>query len=437
MTAAFHDVDGLADVELVLRLEIGLDSSTVGSSLVQRAALRRMQKRGYESLASYARLISDDARELQELVEEVVVPETYFFREPDAIANVVRHALASTPRPSAVAPLRVLSVPCSSGEEPYSVAMALLSGGLEPDAIAIDAMDVSLEAVRRTREGIYRDGSFRGEIGEWKQYFVTTSRGRELEQRVRSVVRVAHGNIVDASFAPPRDQYDVIFCRNLLIYFDTDAQTRALANLTALLTPAGLLVVGSADSFAARRAGFEPLSGCERSFLFRRKRPEVAREASSDVGDRRRSPLPPLRARPATRVAAKPASPKMRAASPGVTGASAVAAPTSGAASPLHEIARLANEGLLSSAIAVGERALRDGAPSAELFALMGTTYAAVPDLVSAERCYRRALFLEPKNEEALLHLSLMFHQRGEKTLAKRFRSRAQRFFGALGLTAS
>ena len=180
----------------------------------------------------------------------------------------------------------MLSVPCSSGEEPYSIAMALLSAGFDPDAIAIDAVDVSLEAVRRTREGTYRDGSFRSEIGEWKQYFRTSARGRELDQRVRSVVRVAHGNLVDASFAPPREQYDVIFCRNLLIYFDAEAQTRALASLAALLAPSGLLVVGSADSFAARRAGFEPLPGFERSFLFRRKSQQAISEARDLVSRR-------------------------------------------------------------------------------------------------------------------------------------------------------
>ena len=80
---------------------------------------------------------------------------------------------------------------------------------------------------------------------------------------------------------------------------------------------------------------------------------------------------------------------------------------------------------------------MREGAPTAELFALLGTTYAAVPDLASAESCYRRALFLEPKNEEALLHSSLLHEKRGEKTLARRLRTRAQRFFGALGLTGS
>jgi chemotaxis protein methyltransferase WspC len=436
MTEMTYVVDGLADVELLLRLEIGLDATTVGSSLVQRAAQRRMQKRGYQSLARYAKLISDDAQELQELVEEVVVPETYFFREPEAIADIVRHALAMTPRPSAESPLRVLSVPCSSGEEPYSIAMALLSAGLEPDAIAIDAVDVSLEAVRRATEGVYRDGSFRGEIGEWKEYFRTTALGRELDESVRAVVRVSRGNLVDASFAPPREQYDVIFCRNLLIYFDTEAQSRSLAKLAALLAPDGVLVVGSADSFAARRAGFEPCPGFERSFLFRVKHERF--EAPLASTDRRRAPTgSPVRLIPIKRAAPMAVPARMRAALLGPSRASVVAPPSADAASQVREISRLANEGMFSSAIAVGERAMRDGAPTAELFALMGTTYAAVPDLASAEKCYRRALFLDPKNEEALLHLSLLLEQRGEKTLARRFRSRAQRFFGALGLHAS
>ena len=425
MTESPSVLGGMHDVEMLLRREIGLDSSTVGSSLVERAVRRRMEKRAVMSIATYASGLAEDAGELQQLVEEVVVPETYFFREPEALTEVVRRAVAMRPPPRAETPLRILSVPCSSGEEPFSIAIALLMAGLLPGAIAIDAIDISLEGIKHARFGAFRDGSFRGDVGAWKEYFRESARGWELDGKVRDLVRVVHGNLVSPSFQTPRDQYDVIFCRNLLIYFDSETQARALANLTPLLSADGVLVVGSADSFAVRRAGYEPVPGYERSFLFRVLRSEGPIESAYDTG--RRSPQRVRRE--ATRVARRAATPSTFTAPISTRQAPPAARVRDNALpnSPLTVIARLANEGRLAEALAIGEEALRDGHASGELLALMGTTLAAIPDLAGAEACYKRALFLEPNNEDALLHLSYLLERRGESALASRLRARAQR----------
>jgi chemotaxis protein methyltransferase WspC len=97
------------------------------------------------------------------------------------------------------------------------------------------------------------------------------------------------------------------------------------------------------------------------------------------------------------------------------------------AASVLAEVFRLADQGQLATAIDVGERAIREGVASAELLALVGTLHAATPHLDRAEACYRKALFLEPTNEDALLHLALLLEKRGESALAGKLRSRARR----------
>jgi chemotaxis protein methyltransferase WspC len=413
------------EIERILMAEIGLDVSTVGSSLVERAVQRRMDKLRVATIQRYAAMLSESEEELQELVEEVVVPETYFFREPDAIVDVVARAVGSSSQFSDAAPLRILSVPCSTGEEPYSIAMALLSAGLSPGAIAIDAMDVSLGAVRRAREAIYRGGSFRGDMGAWKRFFNETPRGSAIDDVVRSCVRVEHGNLMSATFQPSQGQYDVIFCRNLLIYFDTNAQTRALAKLASLLAHDGVLVVGAADSFAARRAGFAPSRGYERSFLFRAHGGPLELDAPLASRTRPRVRALPTRPTPVRELRA-PATivvPPRAEARPPVLDAR----PDFAAKRALADVARLADEGRLAEALSVGESALRDGNVTAALLSLMGTTHAALPDLESAESCYRRALFLEPDNEDALLHLALLLEQRGEIALASRYRTRAKR----------
>ena len=423
MSAAVDAGSASAEVELILRDEIGLDASTVGSSLIQRAVHRRMEKRGVAAIESYAKLLTDDEQELQELIEQVVVPETYFFREPDAIADITRRALQGF-AVSSDAPLRVLSAPCSSGEEPYSIALSLLEGGLPPAAIAVDAIDVSFEAVRRAQQGVYRSGSFRGDMSRWTKYFAESAQGWQIAASVRALVQFARGNLLSRAWHPAREQYDVIFCRNLLIYFDESAQTRALDRIASLLAPDGVLVVGSADSFAARRAGFAPAAGFERSFLFRLQSSSPDACASPAIMRRPRARATPPR--PVARawvspVAARPV-PMARQMQPVpmVTGVRT-------AASAVVEVARLANEGQLAGAIEAGERAIREGVVSAELLSLIGTMHAARLHLDRAETCYRKALFLEPTNEDALLHLALLLEKRGECTLANKLRSRARR----------
>ena len=425
MSDALEISSAATAIETLLREEIGLDATTVGGTLVQRAVHRRMKKCGVTVIAAYLEMLSGSGQELQELVEEVVVPETYFFREPDGISDIARRALARHQRSNEGAPLRVLSVPCSTGEEPYSIAMALLAAGLPPEAVAIDGIDVSFEAVRRARDGIYHGGSFRGDAEAWMGNFIESSGSWELRSSVRSLVRFAHGNLISSSFEPPCEQYDVIFCRNLLIYFDADAQARALSRLETLLAPDGVLVVGAADSFAARRSGFEPAPGHERSFLFRRQGSASAIGVTSAGPDSARRII--RSARPAKRRAIQPSV--RRVSTPRATTES-IPADTRGrvgTSALFTDVARLANEGQLDAALRVAEVAVRDGLVSAELFSLMGTTHAAIPNLERAEACYRSALFLDPDNEEALLHLALLLEKRGELVLATSFRTRARR----------
>ena len=423
MSAVSSLPDALSRIEELLREEIGLDPATVGRSLIQRAAQRRMRALAVADLDRYAGLLANGTQELQELVEEVVVPETYFFREPDAIRDVVRRIAEGAPSHGAHAELRILSVPCSTGEEPYSIAMSLLSHGISSDRVRIDAVDVSLEAVRRAREAVFRGGSFRGEQGAWLEYFSETARGRELLPAVRAFVSVEHGNLMSASFQPPSERYDVIFCRNLLIYFDEHTQARALGALTRLLSTNGVLVVGAADTFAVRRAGFEPLKGAERSFLFQ-LRGETAPDARS-VPAAQSASAPPVRARAR---AIRPITPRatlpLRRPAPSPVPS---ALERESAHSAYDEIARLANEGRLAEVLARGERALHDGAATAPLLALMGTTYAAVENENRAEECYRQALFLDPANEDALLHLALLLDERCAGALGNRLRARARR----------
>ena len=166
------------------------------------------------------------------------MPETWFFRDREAFAalalTVYEDWLGAHPEDH----LRLLSLPSSTGEEPYSMAMALLDAGFPANRFRVDAVDISARALARAGHAVYGKNSFRGnELGFRDRHFEATAHGYRLSDAVRRQVQFQQGNLLAAGFLPGVESYDVIFCRNVLIYFDRAAQDRALTVLVRLLTP--------------------------------------------------------------------------------------------------------------------------------------------------------------------------------------------------------
>src|SRR5579862_5077832 len=119
---------------------MGLDSATVGTTTIDRAVRLRMASIGVEALEEYWDQLRSSDDELQELIEAVVVPETWFFRDQDAFTALARIISKEWLPNHPTAPLRLLSVPCCTGEEPYSMVMALLDAGLSSEKLEVDAV---------------------------------------------------------------------------------------------------------------------------------------------------------------------------------------------------------------------------------------------------------------------------------------------------------
>ncbi|MBX9579977.1 MAG: protein-glutamate O-methyltransferase CheR, partial [Gemmataceae bacterium] len=266
----------LARVEAVLRRRIGLDPGSLGAAF-GRAVAGRMRAAGVASADAYAGLLTADAAEWAALVGELVVPETWFFRggRPlfDHLAGWVRDRAGGRV-------VRVLSAPCSTGEEPYSLAIALADAGVSARAVRLDAIDLSDDHLRRAAAGRYGGFSFR-ETGPdpRPQYFTAAGDGRwELAPGVRSMVRFRVGNAADEGFLAGEPPYDLILCRNLLIYLTDEARGRVLRHLDRLLAADGLLVTTAAEADnlpPGRYAADGPLGFC----LYRRAEPAAGAPA--------------------------------------------------------------------------------------------------------------------------------------------------------------
>lgn len=232
-----------------LQNRIGLNPETIGHYIINRAVQNCMLAHGMSSMGEYLKVIQSNDLELRKLIESVVIPETSFFRDNapfNALKEYVRDKWLIEHDQEVFS---VLSIPCSTGEEPYSIAITLMEAGVEPERMQIHAMDISDPLLDMARYGVYTEYSFRGCNNYYKEkYFSKEPDGYHIDDQVKKVVTFSRANILDADYECEDQCYDVIFCRNLLIYFDRNAKEKALNGLVKKLSAKGILFVGHAET---------------------------------------------------------------------------------------------------------------------------------------------------------------------------------------------
>ncbi len=235
-------------VERLLADRIGLDVASVGAGLIIRGVEARMTQLGVRRVEDYQRILLGPSDEIQALIEEVVIPESWFFRDDRPFATLREFIRAGWVDQPHRGPLSVLCLPCAAGEEPYSVVMTALDLGLARERLRVVAVDISERSIRRAAAGMYSANAFRGMDPQLQARYFAPVRGRHLlKSAVRSLVQFVQGNILDPQLLAQNAAFDVVFCRNLLIYFDDAARVRAFANLDRLAAAGGLLFLGHAD----------------------------------------------------------------------------------------------------------------------------------------------------------------------------------------------
>lgn len=401
---------------------IGLDAATVGAASIERACRSRQEALHLPHARSLLERVREDEHERDLLVEEVVVPESWFFRDPQVFGFVTDFAttLAAMPGRS---PVRLLSVPCASGEEPFSIAMALLDAGLPPTGFRIDAFDVSRRAIARANAGRYSANAFRNADSSFRSRWFRDEQGSAvLDERVRQRVNMRWGNIFAPSFAADLGPYDVIFCRNLLIYLTDDARRRVGATLSSLLSADGLLLVGAAEPPILGDAWIP--AGDPSLFAMRRRVTGAAKGRRPPAG------RPTQRGAAVSRPAGRQAGVVEKDAT---TNFSATASDTTPLDRVLEEAGHLANQKRLGEAIQRCEAHARQFGPSPEIFFMTGMLHQSAGDLDRAEACFHKTLYLDPVHEEAALALALVASRRGDARMAEKYRESASRVFARKG----
>jgi chemotaxis protein methyltransferase CheR len=232
---------------------------------VERRILDRIRLTGSEGFGDWFGLVRFQATgdELQALVNAMTVNETYFFRELyqfDALVQGMLPQLVRRRSPSR--PIRIWSLPCSTGEEPYSIAIHILEHWAQADDYAIEilASDIDSRVVAQARTGCYSERSLQRVSDSLRaRYFARVGDDRfELCDELRGSIEFSTVNVVDpVSMGRYRD-IDVIFCRNMLIYFDDLSRRQAVDAMYECLSPGGFICLGHSESMSRMSALFRP-----------------------------------------------------------------------------------------------------------------------------------------------------------------------------------
>jgi chemotaxis protein methyltransferase WspC len=392
----------------MLRVRIGLDLATVGESAGHEAIRARMSETRSPSIERYHQTLVEQPAEIDALIEEIVVSETWFFREASAYVLLTERARRRAP--TASDPFRVLCVPCATGEEAYSVVLTLIDAGLRAAAVEVQAVDVSRRALAEAERATYGEKSFRGSAQVSPRHFDRVDGKRRVNAEARARVSFVQGNVLDPQLCAG-SRFDAVFCRNLLIYLDRPARATSFDNFRRWLRPEGILFVGHAEAAIAIDNGMTRAAEAA-SLAFEVAKAPAAAVLRAALPRRGRVPDRPSREpRKSAVKPPRPASPKAQDKSE---------------ASTLDELRALADRGELKVAHARCS-ALADAQPSAAVYCLLGIICQALGDLDAARNGFDRALYLDPRHYESLVHAAFVHERAGRAELATTLRRRAER----------
>lgn len=421
----------LTMIESLLEKEIGVSADAIGPEVIAKAVRLRVAECGLADIKAYFGFVKTSEEERGNLIEAVVVPETWFFRNKKSFAFLSNYVIREWLPKHRGDRLRVLSVPCSTGEEPYSIIMALMDAGIGENRFHIDGVDISEAALGRANSGVYNKGSFRGDdLSFRKRYFEPKGDAYQLNADVRKGAQFIKGNLLDDSFFMDQEPYDIIFCRNLLIYLSSEAKRRVVEILDRLLMRSGVLFLGHAERQVAIEWKFAgiPEFGVFACRKERRKKdnkikpvvhvqPQPCQRLFEKAGKRLRAAP---RSNPPVAIV-ETFKPKVLSEQIDSKGS------LEGKKDVFNEAQRLADQGSLLSALELCETFLRENPVHVQAHFLMGLILEALDNEERAEEFFNKTIYLDPNHYESLNHLSFVVEHRGDKKRAAHLRRRAQR----------
>jgi chemotaxis protein methyltransferase CheR len=262
-----HHLDLPDDVFRLMRDQIykrtGMWFADTSKYLLQKRLSPRARELNFESFQKYFYFLQYDPRaeaEFDQIYDLVTTNETYFFREPAQLAAFADEIVPEILSRKTIKKIRIWSAGCSSGEEPYSIAMLLSEAGYyDRAAFEIFASDINQQVLAKARRGHYRESAFRATDGPLRdKYFTRNEDGSwHIHDDIRNRVSFGRLNLYDEPRVSLLGHLDVIFCRNVIIYFDDQSKKVVVSNFYNRLTDNGYLLLGHSESLISLSTQFK------------------------------------------------------------------------------------------------------------------------------------------------------------------------------------
>ena len=256
MTASTVSQDDFLKFQEYFYRKTGIRFEDAKRYFVDKRLVERMGHTGSANFREYFSKLrfEADGTELQALVNLMTVNETYFFREDyqfDCLVNSILPEIVA--RKKNRSPIRIWALPSSSGEEAYTIAMCLIERwpGIDSHDVEIISSDIDTNILTQARAGLYSARSTMHVPESYlRKYFKKTAAGFQIDDTLRNAVEFTRVNLQDPADVKPYRNFDVIFCRNLLIYFDDVSRKQAAETFYDALQPGGFILLGHSESMS-------------------------------------------------------------------------------------------------------------------------------------------------------------------------------------------
>ena len=262
-----HHLELPDDVFRLLRDQIykrtGMWFADSSKYLLQKRLSPRARELNFDSFQKYFYFLQYDPRaesEFDQIYDLVTTNETYFFREPAQLTAFIDEIIPDILSKKPIKKVRVWSAGCSSGEEPYSIAILLEEAGwYQRAAFEIFASDINQQVLSKARRGQYRESAFRStEANLREKYFAREADGSwKIRDEVRNRVSFGRLNLYDEARVSLLGHLDIIFCRNVIIYFDDSSKRVVVSNFYNRLIDGGYLLLGHSESLISLSTQFK------------------------------------------------------------------------------------------------------------------------------------------------------------------------------------
>jgi chemotaxis methyl-accepting protein methylase len=248
----YGDEEELAKVVLYIREKCGVDLTLYRQNFIYRHVRSRMHDRKCAAAAEYIAVLKSEKGELTELLDSLSINVTHFFRDADVYDMFRKKIIPELVRQKGGAPsalIRIWSAACASGQEPYSLAIMFKEAlaGQDQVMVRITATDIDAEAIKRAQEGVYDLRDFRETDKKiLDKYFTPVYNNRyQLSDEIKKMVRFERNNLITDE---PLKFIDVIFCRNVMIYFSREQQELLFKKFHQALSSKGYLVLAKVET---------------------------------------------------------------------------------------------------------------------------------------------------------------------------------------------